>query len=836
MPLVSTTSVRQVPVVIATTAWRSFVSRRRASGLALADLGVAAFFAANLASTTLGTSAPWFVLAAVVVGWGLRAADLESWALLSPGGPIGRAQEAFGPRIVPIATAAQLVERLLLAAVCVVVVGDYVSALGAAAIGHWTVTRNVTPEEVSTVAAAAALGVVWIRIRLGRGSNPETASRQVWGAIGILLVLVIAGAITMARTHAAIPPLPWMKSSAMPLASAGTGVWSRVPSHLLVLVAIVIGFGQMLPVLGSGEGLSRIARDLPPPRVAGLRRIAVLIGVYALVVTALLAWTFSTLVPIGTQADWGGAPLIGLVEAVIHTAWLRGVLSTAVVVAAALLLTQATEAAVTDAESTLLRLSQQGVLSEVLRLPHLRFGTLTRLTDTAAAAVALAIIASGGRVSWLAAAYGIGAAMTIAIKLSVLVRLRARRTMPAPFRVPPIVRIFGKERSVGLWTLLTIVVGSALALVASGDAGSVAGAGTLVAVAGVIALYGHRAARAADAEPGPAELVPASDLSLSQVDARPGNVLVAVRNPHSLAHLAAALRAAGERDVVVMTVRLVGFDVADDTSDAHPTAAERALFAEVLAVAERSGRNVRLLIVPARNVFEAVTDAILRLQSSEIYVGESATLSAADQARLLGDAWERADKPERQPDVRLVIYHPSGRTDTYHLGAHPPSLSPADLDLIHRVWLDASKAVGPHVHHHDVVRAALTQMEQQLNGPDRDEALDAIRQVARPADELAAVVRSRDFARLRDMMRNRHASDLAQLLTELSLEDQVVVFRVLPRKDAAAAFEYLSQDDQEALLEGDGPGGRRRAAQRTWRPTTARCSSRNCPRRPRASC
>ena len=136
----------------------------------------------------------------------------------------------------------------------------------------------------------------------------------------------------------------------------------------------------------------------------------------------------------------------------------------------------------------------------------------------------------------------------------------------------------------------------------------------------------------------------------------------------------------------------------------------------------------------------------------------------------------------------------------YHLGAHPPSLTSGDLDLIHRLWLDAVKTVGPHVHHHDVVRAALTQMEQQLTGPQRDEAIAAIRDVARPAEELAAVLRARDYARLRDMLRNRHAGDVAALLTALSLEDQVVVFRVLPRKDAAAVFEYLSHEAKEALL------------------------------------
>ena len=218
-------------------------------------------------------------------------------------------------------------------------------------------------------------------------------------------------------------------------------------------------------------------------------------------------------------------------------------------------------------------------------------------------------------------------------------------------------------------------------------------------------------------------------------------------------------------------------------------------------MAERHGRPVRLLIVPARNVFDAIVAAVAAAALSDVYVGESATLSADDQARLLGDAWERADKPEPL-DVRLVIHHRSGRTDTYHLGAHPPSLTSGDLDLIHRLWLDAVKAVGPHVHHHDVVRAALTQMEQQLNGPDRDDALAAIRD-GRTAGRRTAGDRcaTRDYARLRDMMRNRHAERRGRAARRRSaIEDQVVVFRVLPRKDAAAVFEYLSHDAQEALL------------------------------------
>jgi magnesium transporter len=91
-------------------------------------------------------------------------------------------------------------------------------------------------------------------------------------------------------------------------------------------------------------------------------------------------------------------------------------------------------------------------------------------------------------------------------------------------------------------------------------------------------------------------------------------------------------------------------------------------------------------------------------------------------------------------------------------------------------------------------------MEQQLQSPQRDEVLDAIRAVARPAEELATVLRTADYARLRDMLRNRHAGDVAELLTALGVEDQVVVFRVLPREDAAGVFEYLSHDAKTLLL------------------------------------
>ena len=137
-----------------------------------------------------------------------------------------------------------------------------------------------------------------------------------------------------------------------------------------------------------------------------------------------------------------------------------------------------------------------------------------------------------------------------------------------------------------------------------------------------------------------------------------------------MAHLSAALTGAGAREVVVMTVRIVGVDLPDEPgADSRLTEQERELFTAVAAVAERHGRAVRLLIAPGINVFDTVIETAVRLQSSEIHVGESEVLSSRDQARLLGEAWERASG-QKPDDVRLFIHHPTGRTAVYQLGPH----------------------------------------------------------------------------------------------------------------------------------------------------------------------
>ena len=771
---------RQVRVILSTTALLSFMSVWKAAALALAELGAAAFFLAGVVWTVAGAAAPWIVLAVCLFGVLVRAVDIEGWAVFVPGGPIGRATHAFGARSGRIAAAAVLTERLLLAALAAVVVGHY-AASGVIAAAGSQLSAQIAGEEVSTVLAAIVVGLLWIRARLDLDLRSDWVARGVWAGILLLLVVSAVAGVAAAR-------LPSMASLPPPAVSVG----------LLAAIAIA------LPALGGGEALTRAAHEFPPPRTDALRRTALLVTLFGLIVTALSSFLFVWLVPSAVRPSWTDTPLAGLAMYATSSLGGRVALTSLLIVAAVLMLVPAAHAALGDAEQTLRRLSSERALPEALGAPHPRLGTPTRAIDVAAAAVVVVMLAGSGRVEWLARAYAFSIAVTLTIKAASLIRLRRTRPPARPFAAPLTLHVAGAELPLGLWAVAIVAAAAGAGALAAGNPPSIATAGLLVALSLVFTEPGRRIGAPEGDDLDTFELLPSSEVAVGQVQARPGNILVPVRNPHALGHVAAALRDARDRDVVVMTARLFGIDVDDDTSHSEaPTEAERRLFSQVVATAERAGHSVHLLIVPAQNVFDAVVSAVVRLGSSEVYVGESASLSAADQARLLGEAWEHAEKPEGR-DVRLVIHHNSGRTDVYHMGAHPPDLTSGDLELIHRLWLDAVKAVGPHVHHHDVVRSALMQMEQQLGSPQREEALAAIRHVARPADELAAAVRARDFSRLRDMVRNRDPEDLATVLTDLGLEDQVVVFRLLPRKDAAAVFEYLSHEAQETLLKAMG--------------------------------
>ena len=182
-----------------------------------------------------------------------------------------------------------------------------------------------------------------------------------------------------------------------------------------------------------------------------------------------------------------------------------------------------------------------------------------------------------------------------------------------------------------------------------------------------------------------------SDLTTENVGVKPGNILVPVSTYYALYPLEAALRRAsgGEAEIVVLHVRMLRraasgeYDLAPDQLF---STIEQLLFTKVLSVAEKEGKPVRLAVAAANDLWEGVLRTAVNLQSSAIVAGSSSKAPMTDQAHEIGLAWERM--PEPRPRVTLELFTPSGQEQVFYLGPHAPRMTPKEIDLLHRIWLE----------------------------------------------------------------------------------------------------------------------------------------------------
>jgi hypothetical protein len=287
--------------------------------------------------------------------------------------------------------------------------------------------------------------------------------------------------------------------------------------------------------------------------------------------------------------------------------------------------------------------------------------------------------------------------------------------------VPLNVRLGGRELPVGLVLIATFLFVCAVINLFTKQMATISG---LVFTGGFFAVFlvsERLATRRREAGKGKLDqfqLTPEPEVGIEALHSRPGAVLVPVRDYNTLGQLDWVVgHTPLERDIVVLTIRLLrGPDGSSHDLEADElfTDYEQALFTKVVAIAERHGRGVKLLVLPATNIFDGVAQTAVILRASEIVVGESKVLSPDAQAHQMGQAWDRTPH-DRELTTQFVLHFADGHLQTFALGAHPPNLTPEDIERIHKLWVDAVKAIGPDVHHRDIVAAALDSLEAEFH-------------------------------------------------------------------------------------------------------------------------
>src|SRR3989442_6191307 len=100
-------------VLVATTAMLAFISFWRAAAIVLNDMGSSAFYAGAIAEHFVGKTAPWFILAIMVLSYAVRAVYIESCSMFVRGGVYRVVKEAMGSTLAKCSVSALMFDYIL---------------------------------------------------------------------------------------------------------------------------------------------------------------------------------------------------------------------------------------------------------------------------------------------------------------------------------------------------------------------------------------------------------------------------------------------------------------------------------------------------------------------------------------------------------------------------------------------------------------------------------------------------------------------------------------------------------------------------------------------------
>jgi len=723
-----------VKVFVATTVMLTFISFWRAAAVVLSDLASSAYYVGGDAEKVIGKSAPWFVLAVMLFSYAVRSIYIESSSMFVRGGVYRVVKEAMGGNLAKLSVSALLFDYVLTGPISAVSAGQYLAGFLTETFHH--IGYNVNVPENSFAAAFGVLVTLyfWWKNTQGIHESSERAMQIMKITTVMVVMLIVWCLVTLVKHPAHLPPLPSPASMHHDKESLGwlLGTWAvRIP-----LIMMLVGFGHSILAMSGEESLAQINREIEHPKLKNLEKTGLVIFLYSLFFTSLVSFFAVMIIPDGVRHEYFANLISGLAMSVVGPYTLKLVFQGFVVLVGVLILAGAVNTAIVGANGVLNRMSEDGVLTPWFRKPQHKFGTSYRIINLVVGLQIFTIIASGGNVYLLASLYAFGVIWSFAFKSLAVVVLRYTEPGNRQWKVPGNFHIKGVEIPVGLILISLVLFATAIVNLFTKPSATISGVAFSVAFFTIFTVSERITARQhAHEESGLDQfnIAQNAELSAEAMEVRPGNILVAVRDPRNLYYLRRVLAKTDttKTDVVVMTSRVYhrehsfSGNVEMDSSEVFEKY-EQELFTSVVAVAEKEGRHVSLLVVPTNDVFESIVATAQRLNSSVIVCGLSNKLTADEQGKLTGDAWERL--PEPRPRLRLVVVEPNGNRHEYLLGPHTPRMRQEDVDLLHSLWKEVTTdPLYRELHHFHVLNVALQEMAERMhNDAYRDQVMKEI--------------------------------------------------------------------------------------------------------------
>jgi len=689
------------------------------------------FYAGGIAEQAIGKSAAWYVLGVMIFSFAVRSVYMESCGMFVRGGVYVVVRDSMGPFAARLSVSALVFDYILTGPISSVSAGQYLGRLVEELFGFAHLNVHVNPNLF-----AAAFGVVvtvyfWrSNIRGIEESSSAALKIMQITTVMVVMLLIWCPLTILLQGKWSLPPSPIPRHLSFTDDSLG---WFKGTRFLNIpIVLIIIAFGHSLLSMSGFETLAQVYREIASPKLKNLKLAANIVCVYAIFSTGLITLFAVMIIPDDVRKTYVNNLIGGLAMNLAGPQILRLLFHVFVVVVGVLILSGAVNTSIIGANGVLNRVAEDGVLLDWFRRPHSKFGTTHNIINAIVLLQVGTIILSRGDLYLLGEAYAFGVVWSFALKALGVLALRFQRH-DQEYKVPFNIRIGEYEIPIGLAATTLVLLTTAIVNLFSKQYATIYGVTFTIAFFLIFTISEHVNRRKhknlKDHQLEHFNLQSQPRIDAGSLHARPGCVLVAVRNAKNMQHLRRTLQKTDLRrnDIVVMTVRLMAPDSEYALKGEQVFGSdESALFTSVVNLAEKEGKPVELLVVPAIDPFDALVQTADQLKISRLVTGVSPRMSSDELARRIGLAWERL--PEPRHAFSLEIITPDRPSTFVNLGPHPPRLWPEDIDKLHDLWLrlSADNALGSKLHHRDVVGLALRLLEKELSGPEREAVLQEL--------------------------------------------------------------------------------------------------------------
>jgi amino acid transporter len=712
----------------------TFISFWRAAAIVLNDLASSAFYAGGIAENAIGPAAPWFILGIMLFSFAVRAVYVESCSMFTRGGVYRVVKEALGSTFAKLSVSALMFDYILTGPISGVSAGQYIvgllnELLSVAAHSNWLppalmdVQHNPTihfnMNYTSAVIAASVTIYYWWQNIKGIEESSGKALRVMEITTVMVVILLFWGVYSLFVRGVHPPPAP--VPSNLHFSEDALGFLRGRGLPIMGLFGIIMAFGHSILAMSGEETLAQVNREIEHPKLKNLKRAAIVIAIYSLVFTGGATLLASMLIPAYERTHIYQDNLIaGIAMYLAGPMFWRIAFRAFVVVVGFLILSGAINTSMIGSTGVLMRVAEDGVLTDWFRKPHSRFGTSYRIVNMVFILQMFTIIASRGNVITLGEAYAFGVIWSFTFNSLAMLVLRWKYHGERGWKVPPNIKIGKIEIPLGLVSVFMVLATTAVVNLFTKSVATVSG---VIFAASFFVIFTiserenlRKHAATARKMKDHFQLEHQDTVSRESAAIRPGGAMVTMRdvaNPAALKWILSRTNT-DERDVVVVSVRMMGaggpeYLMADQQSFSEH---EQMLFTKAVSVAESYGKKVSLLVVPANDVFAALAQTANTLEVDTVISGLSSSLTAEDQAFHMGQAWEALPEPKRQ--FNFFVISQNGDSKVFYIGPHAPALGPDDVQLVHRLWLNMRRdPTAGDLHHSDIITYALTRLAGQ---------------------------------------------------------------------------------------------------------------------------